>query len=106
MEYKKHEVLEQKLCKELESLEDKYRGGKELDETDLKRMDLIYHTLKSKATYDAMKMSEEYNMSGASYEYRGGYSGRSMDPGYSGYRGYSGHYPMMPRPYYDIERQW
>lgn len=109
MENKKHEILEQKMCKELDTLEEKYRGGAELSENDLKRMDMIYHTLKSKATYDAMKEADEYNMyGGASYEnrsmnnYSGRYYSRDMGPGGSGY---SGHYPIMPRPYYD-DRQW
>jgi len=106
MGYKKQENLEQKMCKELDELDEKYRSGQELSDKDLERIDVLYHTLKSKATYEAMKMSEEYNMSGASYENRGGYSGRNMDTGYSGYRSYSGHYPMPPRPYYEPERQW
>lgn len=88
----KHDAIERKLCKELEEMEEKYQGGEELTETDLKRIDMIYHALKSKATYDAMKMSE--------YGHSGRYYSRDAGPGYSG------HYPMMPRPYYEPERPW
>lgn len=116
MGYKKHEILEQKMCKELDGLEEKYQGGQELSESDLKRMDILWHALKSKATYDAMKEAKEYEMQGGmSYDNRGGnsYANRSYnDGGYSGRRsmemgpGYSGHYPpMMPMPYYN-DRQW
>lgn len=105
MGYKKHEILEQKMCKELDNLEEKYQSNQELSESDLKRMDMLWHALKSKATYDAMKEAKEYEMQGGnSYANRsyndGGYSGRrSMEMG----PGYSGHYP--PMPYYN-DRQW
>ena len=108
MEFKKHEILEQKLCKELDTLEDKYRSGAELSENDLKRIDMLYHALKNKAKYEGEKEAEEYNMHSMSYENRGGYSGRrsSRDMGPNG--GNSGHYPMMPNNpyYYDMDRQW
>lgn len=119
------DILEEKMCKELETLEEKYRGGSgELSETDVKKIDMLYHALKSKATYEAMKESGEYGMSYAS---RGGYSGNGGYSGYSGYSGrnsrdmgpgnsgrysrdmgpgYSGHYPVAPMPYYYDERQW
>lgn len=104
---KKNEILEQKMCKEIETIEEKYRGGAEMSDVDLKRLDLLYHTLKSKATYDAMAEAKEMEM-------RGGMShmDRSYDDGYSGRRsmdngpGYSGHYPpMMPMQYY-ADRRW
>lgn len=82
----KHELLEEKMCKELEMLEDKYKSGVEMSESDLKKIDMLAHALKSLATYEAMKEAEEYEM--------GGYSGR---------RGRS--YNPPPRewrdPYYD-----
>ena len=65
---------------------------------DIKKLDLLYHALKSKATYDAMKEAEEYG-----YD-RNQMSGRMMprmsghyydDRGYSD--GYSGSYPPRPR---------
>ena len=94
------------MCKELEELNEKYRSGQELSESDMKKIDMLYHALKSMATYNAMKESEDYGMSYETRDNRsyndGGYSGRrSMDMG----RGYSGHYPpMMPMPYYEGNR--
>ena len=102
MEHKYHEILEQRMCKELDELEEKYRSEKELTEIDLKRMDMIYHALKNKE-----KVEGGYGMPNMSYDMyggnNGGYSGRrSMTGGY----GYSGHYPYGPAPYYDNTRQW
>lgn len=107
MEFKKHENLEQKLCKELDTLEDKYRSGAELSENDLKRLDILYHTLKNMTKYEGEKEAQEYSMRSMSYENRGGYSGRnySRDMGPVG-GGYSGHYPMMQRPRYEMDWQW
>lgn len=75
MEMKKHELLEQKMCKELESLEEKYRGGGEMSMQDLDKIDKLYHALKSMATYNAMKEAEDYE------------GGWSSDTGNSGRRG-------------------
>lgn len=90
-----NDILEHKMCKELELLEKKYEtSAAELSIEDLKKMDLLYHTLKSKATYDAMKNANEYGydqMSG-----RNGYSGRM-----------SGHYPPDGPDYYPYPpRRW
>lgn len=124
MEVNKHEILEQKMCKELETLEDKYRSGEQLSMQDLEKIDKLYHALKSMATYNAMKEAEDYSEEGWSSE--GGNSGRrgraangrfvsrdmdrsnSYADGYSeGYseamnqmNGNSGHYPM----YYPTRR--
>lgn len=107
------DIIEEKLCKEIESIKDKLRGGGDINESDAKKLDLFYHILKSKVGYEYMK--EQYGMGGMSYENRRGYSGAySMDmgPGNSGRygrsmaQGYSGHYPMMPEPYYYEGRQW
>lgn len=117
MEEKKYKILEQKMCKELELLEEKYRGGADMAPQDLDRIDKLYHALKSKATYDAMKEAEEGYDDGLSgrrgrsvmtgrYMSRDG--GESYAEGYS--RGYSeamnqmngennsGHYPMGGYP--------
>lgn len=125
MEMKKYEILEQKMCKELETLEEKFRGGAEMSMQDLEKIDKLYHALKSKATYDAMKEAEEgYGENGFSgysgmrgrNAYTGRYmsrdSGNSYADGYSqGYseamsqmsnaanNGNSGHYPMIPPQY-------
>jgi len=68
-------------------------------------MDLIYHTLKSKAGYEKMTMGPEYGqeMSGTyGRSYADQPMSMGMGRGYSG-DGYSGHY--MPYPYYP-ERRW
>ena len=94
---KKHDILEQRMCKELEALEDKYRSGGELAEADLKRIDMLYHALKSKATYDAMKEASEYEYDEEGFSGRRGraMNGRyvSRDPGPD----WSGYYPRYPR---------
>lgn len=78
MEGKKHEILEQKLCKEIEIIENKYQAGNaEMSIQDVEKLDKLYHTLKSMATYHAMKEAEEYE--------EGGLSGTRMT--YSGRRG-------------------
>lgn len=113
---KKFEILEKKMCKELQTLEDKYMAaGSELAEADLKRIDVLAHALKSLATYRAMHEAEEYdeeNLSGArgrspsTGRYVSRDSGNSYSEGYSrGYseamsqmqNGNSGHYPMQPQ---------
>ena len=58
----KFEALEKKMCQELEAIEQKLKSGAEMSETDLKRADLLAHTMKSLATYKAMKDAEEYEM--------------------------------------------
>lgn len=124
MDMKCHEVLEQKMCKELEMIQSKYASNpaQEMSVQDLEKVDKLYHALKSMATYTAMKEAEEYEeggMSGTRMTYSGrrgrGADGRyvSRDAGESyaeGYdRGYSeamsrtqggnsGHYPPMYQP--------
>lgn len=115
--------LENKMCKELEALEEKYRTGAEMSEGDLRRIDLLVHSLKSMATYKAMKEAEEYNpnIDNSSYmnssrmnnsymnnsyadsSYARGRDGRfvSRDHGMM-----SGHYPMNYPPMYPEERRW
>ncbi len=99
---KMHKVLEDKMCKELELIEEKYKGGAEMSEVDLKRVDMLAHALKSLATYKAMKEADEYgyenNMSGRGRDSMGRYTSRDMDPHMSYDDGYSGYYmPRMPR---------
>ena len=112
MEMKNHELLEQKMCKEIEMIEEKYRNpGTEMSIQDLEKLDKLYHTLKSMATYNAMKEAENYEggMSGrrgrgADGRYVSRDAGESFNEGYErGYseamRGASGHYPMGYYPY-------
>lgn len=94
----KFEALEKAMCKELEAIEQKIKGGTEMSETDLKRIDMLAHAMKSLATYKAMKEAEEYEYPEDGMSGRRGraMNGRyvSRDPGpmmYDG--GYSGYYP-------------
>lgn len=113
MEYKKHEILEQKLCRELELLEQKYSNQQgEMSAQDVEKIDKLYHALKSMATYNAMKEAEEYEGDGFSGRRgRSATTGRyvSRDTGGSYAEGYSqgyseamnqmngsGHHPMPP----------
>ena len=66
----KYEMIEKAMCKEMEDIEHKLQGNAEMSETDLKRVDLLAHAMKSLATYKAMKEAEEYE-----YD-EGGMSGR------------------------------
>lgn len=103
----KYKAIEKAMCEELEDIGRRLDGGAEMTPSDLEKIDMLSHALKSLATYRAMKDAEEYEgMSGRMGRYgRDGenYS-RSYSDGYS--RGYddarqmSGHYPMM-RPEYD-----
>lgn len=101
----KFDLLEKEMCRELETIEQKLKAGTEMSDTDLKRVDMLAHAMKSLATYKAMKEAEEYGMDGYSGRRGRGMDGRyvSRDPGSSyadGYsRGYSeamsqsGHWP-------------
>ena len=105
---KHYENLEDAMCAELEKLDKKYGGEQaEMSVQDAEKIDLLYHALKSAATYHAMKDAdgwEEKEASGRSYrrgrDAMGRYTSRDMG-GYSGeYDGYSGHYPQWMPPYY------
>ncbi len=122
---KHYENLEQAMCRELEMLDKKYGSEQgEMSAQDVEKADILYHALKSAATYHAMKDAEEWEEddmegSGEGRMSRGGRSyardGRSYrrgrdsmgrytsrDMGYSGRYddGYSGHYPEWMPPYY------
>lgn len=112
---KHHENLEQAMCRELEMLDKKYASEQgEMSTADVEKADILYHALKSAATYYAMKDAEEWDdddMSrggrdfsgrrGMDRSYRRGrdsmgrYTSRDMDPGYSGH--YPEWAPMYPR---------
>lgn len=107
----KFESLEKAMCKELEAIEQKLKGGTEMSETDLKRVDLLAHAMKSLATYTAMKEAEEYDEEGKMSGRRGrAMNGRyvSRDYGPQSYDdGYSGHYPYPPTMGYGYRgRNW
>lgn len=77
--------------REMEELEKKYAKGTQMTKQDLDDLNTMAHTLKSLATYEAMKGNSEY--SGDSYARgRSRTTGRyiSRDGGYSYDDGYSG----------------
>ena len=101
----KFDHLEKTLCKELEALEQKMKGGADMTMQDLEKVDKLAHAMKSLATYKAMKEAEEY-------EEEEGFSGRrgraangryvSRDGGNSYAEGYSRGYAEgmnMPHGY-------
>lgn len=94
--YERYEHLQKALCHELELLDKKYTAGEEMSAQDLQRADLLYHTLKSAATYHAMKDAEEDGYHPPRrYHYAERYMPREMR------EGYSGGYPMdYIDPYY------
>lgn len=104
---KRYTNLEEAMCKELEKLDKKYGGDTaEMTVDDAEKADLIYHALKSAATYHAMKDAEEWEEDGMSARSGKGYP--RNDRSYARARdsmgryvsrdmeGYSGHYPMYP----------
>lgn len=109
---KHYENLEDAMCRELELLDKKYGSEKsEMDPKDVERADVLYHALKSAATYHAMKDAEDWDEeeSGARGRMNGGRSyarrGRDSMGRYTSrdmYHddGYSGHYPEWMPPYY------
>lgn len=97
---KHYENLEHAMCRELEMLDKKYGGeATEMTAQDVEKADILYHALKSAATYHAMKDAEgwdEMEMSGRRGSDGRMYSGRSYGHGRDGY---SGHYPEWMPPY-------
>ena len=99
---KHYENLEEAMCEELEKLDKKYAGEQgEMSVQDAEKIDLLYHALKSAATYHAMKDAEgweEKDASGRSYrrgrDAMGRYTSRDMDPEMSGHWMYPPRYPM------------
>lgn len=62
------ENIENVLCAELEEMDERYKDGHEINSGDLAKADLIFHALKSAATYKAMKESSyDDGMSERSY---------------------------------------
>ena len=100
---KRYDNLEEAMCKELEQLDKKYaQDVGEMSVQDAEKADLLYHALKSAATYHAMKDAdgwEEKEASGRSYrrgrDSMGRYTSRDMYPSYD----YSGRYPEWMPPY-------
>lgn len=104
---KRYENLEEAMCRELEMLNKKYGGDtKEMSPQDVEKIDILYHALKSSATYHAMKDAEEdwdeeesgarRMNSGRSYARKRDSMGRYSRDMYGDSYDYSGHYPMYP----------
>ena len=104
---KRYENLEEAMCRELEMLNKKYGGDtKEMSPQDVEKIDILYHALKSAATYHAMKDAEEdwdeeesgarRMNNGRSYARRRDSMGRYSRDMYGDSYDYSGHYPMYP----------
>ena len=80
--------LENAMCEELDRMNEKYKNGQEITSGDLAKADLIFHALKSAATYEAMKGESSSMDDGGSYARgRSRVTGRYMsrDGGRSGY---------------------
>jgi len=105
---KHYNHLEEAMCKELEKLDKKYATDvPEMSVQDVERADVLYHALKSAATYHAMKDADEWEEdgrtgSGRSYARRGRdsmgrYTSRDMYPEGSGHYAPDWVPPMYPR---------
>ena len=112
MEMNKHEILEQKMCKELEKVASKYENnpGMEMNPQDLCLVKDLYSALMKQATWISMKEAQEYSEGGSSrsdgnmsgYRRRaanGRFMSRDMNPNYAdGYsEGYSEAMKQMNR---------
>lgn len=112
MEMKRHELIEEALCKDLDDYETKIKQGQKMSPQDYAAIHDIYSALAKRETYLAMKDAAGYSEDGVSGRRGRGADGRyvsreSYDEGYDrGYSeamsrnhgdNYSTHYPM---PYY------
>lgn len=55
----KYSGIEKVMCKELETYSQRFNGGVEMSLSDLEKIDMIAHALKSLAAYEAMKVEDE-----------------------------------------------
>ena len=112
------EIIEKQLCKEICQVAEQIQKNQTMSIQDLEKLDKLYHTMKSKATFEAMDEANEYmnergmsgnqnEMSGrrgraANGRYVSRMSGNSYEDGYE--RGYSE--AMNRMPYYNEPRRW
>ena len=109
MEMKNHEILEQKMCKELEKIANRISANPNADMStqDLCLVKDLYSALMKQATYISMKEAEEYENGMSGRRGRSPMTGRyvsrdsgesyseGFDRGYSEAMNQSGHhYPM------------
>lgn len=125
MIYGKYSLLESKLCKELDLLQEKYRNGAEMSEGDLRRIEMLSHSIASICKYHKFyaEQGEGYDptpMSGsmngnmgssiAPYpmshqnSYQNSYGPREMLTRNMSRDSYAGNSGFMP--FYQEERRW
>lgn len=107
--YRKHELLEAKLCKELDLIEEKYRNGAEMGEGDLRRVDLLAHALKCLAGYAEKKEAEEMRHPDGyqqSYGYMNPQMSQGMNPRFMSHDGYQNTSANGGYVVYPTDRRW
>ena len=88
-----YENLEHAMCSELDKLDKKYgQDNTEMTVQDAEKADLLYHALKSAATYHAMKDAEGWEEKDA--------SGRSYRRGRDSMGRYTSREMIRPAPYW------
>lgn len=104
-EYEVHEIIKAQVCKEIEEIAERIKKSGTMSESDMEKLDKLYHTKKDILATHGMEHPEEYEgMSG--YRGRSPSTGRyvSRDGGNSyadGYsRGYSEAMMQMNGPKY------
>ena len=107
--YEASQVIEKQLCKEVELIAESIQKNGSIAIQELEKLDKLYHTLKGKTTYEAMKDSEEYQ-NGSHMRGNSGYrnpshmSGNSYADGYS--QGYAEAMNQMNHIPYDRNPRW
>ena len=71
------------ILREMDKLDEKYSNGAQMSSQDLKDIDVMAHTLKGIATYEAMKGDYDYRGRRATSRYSRDYESR--DDGYRRY---------------------
>lgn len=107
------EIIEKRLCKEVMTIAETIQKNDNISIQDVEKLDKIYHTLKSKETYEAMVAARDYEeemdgMSGRRGRAANGrYVSRTGAPHSDEWeRGYSEAMSRMHGPYYNEPRRW
>lgn len=87
MEVKKHELIEQELCKKLDEIESELRKGSKMSAQDYELIKCVYSALVKKKAYEGMLEYEEPEEMFSGYSGEGGGGGGGSGRGNSGYRG-------------------
>ena len=106
-----HELIMKHVCKEISMIADKLQKNGNMTDTDLERLDKLYHVKKDMLTAQAMVDAESYDNGMSGMRGRSPSTGRyvsregSYEEGYS--KGYSEAMNHMPtNPYYPEPRRW